>query len=100
MRAWEYCYVLDSLQPADGEAVRNYFIARPDRAENHKNMAENVLLEILGSEGWELVSVVPVQTSYAENRANMGAGQLHPSAVRGSSNTSATVYYFKRPVEA
>ncbi len=97
MPRWEYCYVNESLEPAEGGGlVRDYFIARPDRAESRRDIKENELLAILGNEGWELVSVVGVQTQYSEGRVDMG-GVPHPSAMQGSSNTSSTMYYFKRP---
>lgn len=98
MPAWEYCYVNESLQPADGgRLVRDYFIARPDRAETRGDLAENQMLELLGNEGWELVAVVPVQTRYFERRSEIG-GMPHPSSMQGSTDVSSTTYYFKRLV--
>ena len=99
MPEWEYCYVYESLEPTDdGGLVSDYFIARPDRPETRTDIKENQLLAILGSEGWELVSVLAVQTKYSEGRVDMG-GLPHPSAIEGSSTTSSTTYYFKRPKE-
>ncbi len=73
MSGWEYCYVNESLESADGGGLeREYFIARPDRAESRRDIKENQLLAILGSEGWELVSVVGVQSQYSEGRVDMG----------------------------
>jgi hypothetical protein len=95
--AWDYCYVADSIERAEGGGlVREFFIARPDRAETRRDITENVLLALLGDEGWELVSVLSVQTQYSESPADIG-GIPSGSARRGSSNTSGTMYYFKRP---
>lgn len=94
MQRWEYCYVHQAMEPE--ERVTDYFIARPDRPESRRDIKENELLAILGCEGWELVSVVGVQTQYSEERVDMG-GLPHPSAMEGSSSTSSTMYYFKRP---
>lgn len=78
---------------------RDYFIARPDRAETRTDIKENELLAILGGEGWELVSVHGVETHYREGHARL-AGMPHPSAsaIEGSSNIASTMYYFKRPI--
>lgn len=97
MQQWEYCYVHETLTPADdGGLVRDYFIARPDQPENRTDLKENQLLAMLGGEGWELVSVVGLQTHYSDGPTELG-GVPTPSHREGSSNTSATMYYFKRP---
>lgn len=99
-RQWEYCYVHEAATPTDdGGLVSDYFIARPDRPENRADLKENQLLEMLGSEGWELVSVVGLQTQYYEGPSERG-GLPSQSRREGSSNTSATVYYFKRPKDS
>jgi hypothetical protein len=55
MTRWEYCYVYDSLEPAEGGGlVRDYFIARPDRPESRPDLKQNEVLAILGGEGWSL----------------------------------------------
>jgi len=99
-RQWEYCYVHEAVTPTDdGGLVSDYFIARPDRPETRADLKENELLAILGSEGWELVSVVGLQTRYSEAPSELG-GLPSKSRREGSSNTSASVYYFKRPKDA
>lgn len=100
VRQWEYCYVHEAVTPTDdGGLVSDYFIARPDRPENREDLKENQLLAMLGSEGWELVSVVGLQTQYSEGPSELG-GLPSKSRREGSSNTSATVYYFKRPKDS
>jgi hypothetical protein len=97
MTQWEYCYANETLEPDGGGGLeRSHFIARPDRPETRDDLTENQLLAILGGEGWELVSVVGVQTRYSEGRSSMGGVPL-AGAVDGSSNTTSTMYYFKRP---
>jgi hypothetical protein len=96
MPRWEYCYAAESLEFEGEGVVHDYFIARPDGPETRRDIRPNELLAILGSEEWELVSVVGVETKYSERRASIGH-QPHPSAMQGTSNTSSTVYYFKRP---
>ena len=94
---WEYCYVNESLQRGEGGGlVRDWFIARPDGPESRNDIATNEVFAILGDEGWELVNVVGVQTQYSEDKLDMG-GIPHPSAMHGSTNTSSTMFYFKRP---
>jgi hypothetical protein len=45
----------------------------------------------------ELVSVVSMQTQYSEHRLELG-GLPHPSSMKGTANTSGTMFHFKRPV--
>jgi len=97
MSQWEYCYVHQSVTPVEGGGlVSDYFIARPDSPETRNDLKENQVLAILGEEGWELVSVLGVQTQYADRPAEMG-GIPSRSARQGSSDISSTMYYFKRP---
>lgn len=99
MNLWEYCYVVESYEPTNGGGLeRELFIARPDRAEVTRELKPNQMLSVLGGEGWELVSVVGVQTQYSENSVEM-AGVPHPSARQGSANVSSTVFYFKRSTQ-
>jgi len=98
MPRWQYCFVHQDMRHEGGQIVTEYFIARPDRPETRNDIQENVLLAILGGEGWELVSVVGVQSEYRDDKVSMGAGGQHPSARRGQSDVSSTMYYFKRPM--